>query len=75
MNISDAERLTEQVAQLPPERQIEVVDFVQFLLQREQQQQHREEVREWKNLMLAQTDSFTDWDNAEDEVWNDVPAV
>nr|VFK60800.1 MAG: hypothetical protein BECKTUN1418F_GA0071002_12305 [Candidatus Kentron sp. TUN]VFK63683.1 MAG: hypothetical protein BECKTUN1418D_GA0071000_12225 [Candidatus Kentron sp. TUN]VFK70083.1 MAG: hypothetical protein BECKTUN1418E_GA0071001_12334 [Candidatus Kentron sp. TUN] len=30
---------------------------------------------EWQNLMLAQADSLTDWDNAEDEVWNDAPAI
>nr|VFJ45279.1 MAG: Protein of unknown function (DUF2281) [Candidatus Kentron sp. DK]VFJ56934.1 MAG: Protein of unknown function (DUF2281) [Candidatus Kentron sp. DK] len=75
MNHNDAERLTHQVARLPPERQIEVVDFVEFLLRGEQPARQSQEAREWQNLMLAQTGSLADWDNAEDEVWNNVPAV
>ena len=30
---------------------------------------------EWQNLMFAQVHALTDWDNEEDEVWNNVPAV
>lgn len=45
----------------------EVLDFALFLRQ-------REERAKWQNLMLAQTSSLADCDNAEDEVWNDVPA-
>jgi hypothetical protein len=30
---------------------------------------------EWQNLMFSQVNSLMDWDNEEDEVWNDVPAV
>ena len=48
-------------------RSKEVVDFVLFLRQ-------REESREWRDLMLAQAHTLTDWDNEEVEVWNDVPA-
>ncbi len=29
----------------------------------------------WQNLQQAQAASLADWDNPEDEVWNDVPAV
>lgn len=46
----------------------EILNFALFLRQ-------REEAREWQNLMLAQAESLNDWDNAEDEVWNNVPAV
>ncbi len=46
----------------------EILNFALFLRQ-------REEAREWQNLMLAQAESLSDWDNTEDEVWNNVPAV
>lgn len=46
----------------------EILDFALFLRQREAQV-------EWQNLMNAQTRSLDDWNNDEDEVWNDVPAV
>jgi hypothetical protein len=75
MNVTEVNRLTEQVAQLPPERQIEVFDFVQFLLHREKQAQRGEDAKAWENLMLAQAETFADWDNTEDEVWDNVPAI
>ena len=46
----------------------EILDFALFLRQ-------REEKAEWQNFMNAQTCSFADWDNVEDEVWNNVPAI
>ena len=46
----------------------EILDFALFLRQ-------REERAEWQNLMNAQTCSLAYWDNVEDEVWNNVPAI
>jgi hypothetical protein len=63
-----AEQVYQTVKPLPEAKVQEVLDFALFLLQREATQ-------EWQNLMLAQTESLNDWDNAEDEVWNNVPAV
>lgn len=63
-----AEQVYQTVKPLPEPMVQEVLDFALFLRQ-------REESREWRNLMLAQAESFADWDNAEDEVWNNVPAV
>jgi nitrous oxide reductase accessory protein NosL len=62
-----AEQVYQIVKPMPESMAQEVLDFVLFLRQ-------REESREWRDLMLAQAHSLTDWDNAEDEVWNDVPA-
>jgi len=62
-----AEQVYQIVKPMPESMVQEVLDFVLFLRQ-------REESREWGDLMLAQDHSLTDWDNAEDEVWNDVPA-
>ncbi len=63
-----AEQLYQTVKPLPETLVQEVLDFALFL-------QQREESLEWRNFMLAQTSSLDDWDNAEDEVWNDVPAI
>ena len=45
----------------------EILDFALFLRQ-------RDEKTEWQNLKLAQSSAFSDWDNDEDEIWNDVSA-
>jgi hypothetical protein len=63
-----AEQVYQTVKPLPDALAQEVLDFALFLRQ-------REEALEWQNLMLAQADSLTDWNNTEDEVWNDVPAI
>lgn len=63
-----AEQVYQAIQPLPESMVQEVLDFALFLRQ-------REERSEWQNLMLAQASSFANWDNAEDEVWNDVPAV
>lgn len=63
-----AEQVYQTVKPLPEPMVQEVLDFALFLRQ-------REESLEWQNLMLAQTVSFADWDNPEDEVWNNVPAI
>lgn len=63
-----AEQVYQAIQPLPEPMVQEVLDFALFLRQ-------REERAEWQNLMLAQASSLADWDNAEDEVWNDVPAV
>lgn len=63
-----AEQVYQTIKPLPEPLLQEVLDFALFLRQ-------REESLEWQNLMLAQADSLTDWNNAEDEAWNNVPAV
>ena len=63
-----AEQLYQTVKPLPETLVQEVLDFALFL-------QQREESLEWRNFMLAQASSLDDWDNAEDEVWNDVPGI
>ncbi len=63
-----AEQVYQTVKPLPEPMVQEVLDFALFLRQ-------REESLEWQNLMLAQTASLADWDNPEDEVWNNVPAI
>ena len=66
--MSLAEQVYQTVKPLPEPLVQEILDFALFLRQ-------REENAEWQNLMLAQTCSFADWDNTEDEVWNNLPAV
>ncbi len=66
--MSLAEQVYQTVKPLPEPIVQEVLDFALFLRQ-------REDSSEWQNLMVAQTSSFKDWDNVEDEVWNDVPAL
>lgn len=63
-----AEQIYQTVKPLPESVAQEILDFALFLRQ-------REENAEWQNLMLAQSSSLADWNNEEDEVWNDVPAV
>lgn len=63
-----AEKVYQAVKPLPEPLVQEVLDFARFL-------QHREETLEWQNLMQAQAMSLTDWNNADDEVWNDAPPV
>ncbi|MDP1610400.1 MAG: hypothetical protein Q8M11_05050 [Sulfuritalea sp.] len=62
--------ITEQIAQiagtLPEALAREALDFVRFLQVRER--------TEWNDGQNAQTISLAHvWDNAADEVWNDVP--
>jgi Protein of unknown function (DUF2281) len=66
--MSLAEEVYQTIKPLPDAIVQEILDFALFLRQ-------REEALEWRKLMLAQTNSFADWDNFEDEVWNNVPAV
>ena len=61
--------IQQHAAVLPLALQAELLNYTMYLEQRAQ------EAQEWDNLMLAQASSLTDWDNAEDEVWNDVPAI
>ncbi len=63
-----AEQIYQTVKPLPEPIAQEVLDFALFLRQ-------REENAEWQNLMLAQSSALTDWHNADDEVWNDVPTA
>jgi len=63
-----AEQVYQAIKPLPEAMVQEVLDFALFLRQ-------REEKAEWQNLMFAQNSSLADWDNDEDEVWNDVPAI
>ena len=66
--MSLAKQVYQTIKSLPEPLVQEILDFALFL-------RHREENADWQNLMLAQTCSFADWDNVEDEVWNNVPAV
>ena len=66
--MSLAEQVYQTIKPLPEPLVQEILDFALFLRQ-------REENAEWQNLMLDQTCSFADWENVEDEVWNNVPAV
>jgi len=63
-----AEQVYQAIKPLPEAMVQEVLDFALYLRQ-------REEKAEWQNLMFAQNSSLADWDNDEDEVWNDVPAI
>ncbi len=61
-----AELVYEQVKTLPDQLSREVLDFVAYL-------RDRQETREWRDLADAQSGSLAPvWDNAEDEVWNNV---
>jgi hypothetical protein len=61
-----AELVYEQVKTLPDQLAREVLDFVGYL-------RDRQERREWPDLAQAQSGSLAPvWDNAEDEVWNNV---
>jgi hypothetical protein len=62
------QEIVESVERLPDEAAREVLDFAQFLLR-------RESAREDRDLISAQQRSLDDWDNAEDDIWNDAPAV
>ncbi|WP_295458170.1 hypothetical protein [uncultured Thiodictyon sp.] len=66
MNIP--ELVYESVKKLPVPAAREVLDFALFLAQREARQEDQD-------FMLAQQSALGDWDNAADEVWNDVPAA
>ncbi len=61
-----AEQIARIAGTLPESLAREALDFVRFLQARE-----RGELDDWQK---AQTVSLVHvWDNAEDEVWNDVP--
>ena len=66
--MSLAEQVYQTIKPLPEPVVQEVLDFALFLRQ-------RAEHAEWQNFMNAQTCSLADWDNIEDEVWNNVPAI
>ena len=63
-----AEQVYQTIKPLPEPLLQEILDFALFL-------REREERAEWQNLKQAQSSSFADWNNVEDEVWNDVPAA
>lgn len=63
-----AEQIYESVKPLPPAVAQEVLDFVQFLAQ-------RQALKEERDLMQAQQTAAQEWDNPDDEAWNDAPAV
>jgi hypothetical protein len=66
--MSLAEQVYQTIKSLPEPMLQEILDFALFLRQREEQ-------AEWQNIMNAQACSFADWDNVEDEVWDNVPAI
>lgn len=63
-----AEQLYQTVKPLPEPIVQEILNFALFL-------QQREDAADWQNLVSAQAASLADWDNSEDEVWNDIPAI
>ncbi len=63
-----AEEIAGSVERLPEHAAREVLDFAQFLLQ-------REESRRELDLIEAQQRSLGDWENSDDDAWNDAPAV
>lgn len=63
-----AEQLYQTVKPLPEPIVQEILDFALFL-------QQREDAADWQNIVSAQAASLSDWDNSEDEVWNDIPAI
>jgi hypothetical protein len=63
-----AEKLADCIAQLPEDAVPEVLDFAELLLQREAS-------REDGQLSAAQQTAMADWDNADDDAWNNAPAV
>jgi len=64
--MSIADLVYEQVKTLPDQLAREVLDFVGYL-------RERGERSEWRDLANAQSASLAPvWDNAEDEIWNDV---
>lgn len=65
------ERIAEESRLLPVQAQREVLDFVQFLLHKKQKQSSPPE----SLSRLAEDSLATARDSAEDDVWNDVPAV
>ncbi|MBT4836512.1 MAG: DUF2281 domain-containing protein [Methylococcales bacterium] len=64
--MNTAELIHKEIDELPAEKAQEVLDFILFLKTRSENQQ-------WRDLIEAQQQSLSSvWDNAEDEVWNDV---
>ena len=64
MNIADI--VYQRVKSLPEPLAREVLDFVEFL-------RERQDRAYWRDLMNAQTLSLAPvWDNAEDKVWDDA---
>ena len=68
MNSREAQRLTDQLAQLPREWQAEVLDFVQFLLQKEQQERQLSQVAS----MRSEPSLGKVWNNADDAAYDQV---
>jgi len=61
-----AQRIYEAAQQLPDVQAHEALDFIHFLRTRQERAEHRD-------LQNAQQTSMNHiWDNAEDEVWNDL---
>lgn len=64
--VSIADLVYEQVKTLPDQLAREVLDFVGYL-------RERGDRAEWRDLVREQSASLAPvWDNAEDEIWNDV---
>ena len=64
--MSIADIVYQQVKSLPEPLAREVLDFVEFL-------RERQDRADWRDLMNAQAVSLAPvWDNAEDKVWDDA---
>jgi hypothetical protein len=64
--VTIVEQITHIASTLPDSLAREALDFVCFLQARE-----RGELNEWQNAQSVALSHI--WDNAADEVWNDVP--
>ena len=61
-----AQKIYQAAQALPDGQALEALDFIYFL-------KTRQELAEHRDLQAAQQDSMNHiWDNAADEVWNDV---
>jgi len=68
MMICDAQHIAEQIGQLPPVRQAEVLDFIQFLLEKEERaRQFSLAVSQFSEASLNQV-----WANEEDAVYDQL---
>jgi len=66
--MSTAERIYREVQRLPEALAMEVLDFVQFLELRHGVRADMDgDLKEAQQISMAKV-----WDNAEDEVWNDL---
>lgn len=62
--------LLEKIRSLPPNRRAEVVDFVEFLIERQSQMSDHSLTRWTTGLSVGSFQKL--WDNPEDDVYNEL---